>query len=338
MTETTTTENQKTVLTGLQPTGVLTIGNYIGAIRNMLEYQKEHKCFYFVADLHSLTVDIEPATLRKNTLDVYALLIAFGIDPAKSTLFIQSHVPAHAELAWVLNCNAQFGEARRMTQFKDKSQKAPQNVNVGLFAYPMLMAADILLYQADYVPVGKDQNQHLEIARTIAERFNGRYSPTFKVPEGINPKFGAKVSSLADPAAKMSKSDDNKNGSIFLLDPKDEIMRKFKRAVTDSGSEIIYDVTNKPGISNLLTIYSSLSGKSIKDTEKEFAGKNYAQFKEAVGEAVCAFLAPVQSEYNRLVKDKEYLATLMKNGAEEAARVAYKTLSKVYRKVGLIGR
>lgn len=339
MTETnTTTEYKKTVLTGLQPTGVLTIGNYIGAIRNMLEYQKEHKCYYFVADLHSLTVDIEPAVLRKNTLDVYALLLAFGVDPEKSTFFVQSHVSAHAELTWILNCHTQFGEAKRMTQFKDKSKKAPQNVNVGLFDYPVLMAADILLYQPDYVPVGKDQNQHLEIARTIAERFNNKYSPTFTVPEGINPKFGAKVSSLSDPTAKMSKSDENKNGSVFLLDTKDEIMRKFKRAVTDSGSEIVYNQAEKPGISNLLTIYSCLSGKSIKEAEKEFAGVNYARFKEAVGQTVCDFLSPVQQEYARICKEKDYLSSLMKKGAEDAAKTAYRTLSKVYRKVGLLGR
>ena len=331
-------EIQKTVLTGLQPTGVLTIGNYIGAIRNMLEYQKEHKCFYFVADLHSLTVDIEPAVLRKNTLDVYALLLAFGVDPAKSTFFVQSHVSAHAELTWILNCHTQFGEAKRMTQFKDKSKKAPQNVNVGLFDYPVLMAADILLYQPDYVPVGKDQNQHLEIARTIAERFNNKYSPTFTVPSGINPKFGAKVASLTDPTAKMSKSDENKNGAIYLLDTKDEIMRKFKRAVTDSGNEIVYKPSEKAGISNLLTIYSCFTGKSIKEAEKEFEGSSYASFKEAVGQSVCDFLAPVQSEYARICKEKDYLSSLMKTGAEEAAKTAYKTLSKVYRKVGLLSR
>ena len=333
-----TAENQKTVLTGLQPTGILTIGNYIGAIRNMLEYQKEHKCYYFVADLHSLTVDIEPAVLRKNTLDVYALLLAFGVDPEKSTFFVQSHVSAHAELTWILNCHTQFGEAKRMTQFKDKSKKSPQNVNVGLFDYPVLMAADILLYQPDYVPVGKDQNQHLEIARTIAERFNNKYSPTFRVPEGINPKFGAKVASLTDPSAKMSKSDENRNGAIYLLDNQDEIMRKFKRAVTDSGSEIIYKPGEKPGISNLLTIYSCFSGKNIKDSEKEFVGVSYAAFKEAVGETVCGFLAPIQAEYSKICAENEYLSSLMRKGAEDAAKTAYRTLSKVYRKVGLLGR
>ena len=325
----------ESVYSALKPTGKLTIGNYLGAIKNMVELTKSYDCIYTVADLHSITVNISPAVLRENTLDMFSLLIASGLDPDKCLLFVQSHVPMHSELAWILNCYTQFGEARRMTQFKDKSAKAPENVNVGLFAYPVLMAADILLYQASYVPIGKDQQQHLELARTIAERFNNRYSPTFVVPEGIYPKVGAKITSLIDPTAKMGKTDENADGTVFLRDDKDTIMRKFKRAVTDSGAEIVHRA-DKPGISNLITIYSAFTGKSINEVEKEFEGSNYAAFKLAVGEAVAEHILAIQSEYKKLRADKAYLSDLMKKGADKAAYLANKTLSKVMRKVGFI--
>lgn len=301
----------------------------------MISMTEQYDCFYAVADLHSLTVDNVPADLRRRTYDFMAFFLAMGLTPDKCTLFVQSHVPAHAELAWVLNCYTQYGEARRMTQFKDKSAKAPENVNVGLFAYPTLMAADILLYQADLVPIGKDQKQHLELARTIAERFNNKYSPTFVVPDGFFPKTGAKIYSLLEPTAKMGKTDDNTQGTIFLLDDADTVMRKFKRAVTDSGNEICARA-DKPGITNLLTIYSTFSGKSIAEAEKEFAGKDYATFKTAVGECVVEYFRPIKEEYARLIADKAYLGEVMKQGAEKASRVAYKTLAKVYRKIGLV--
>ena len=325
----------KIVYSALKPTGDLQLGNYIGALKNMVRLQQEHDCIYTVADMHSITVDCVPQDLRKRTYDFMALFMAIGLDPDKSVLFVQSQVPEHAELAWVLNCYTQFGEARRMTQFKDKSAKHPENVNVGLFAYPTLMAADILLYQADYVPIGKDQKQHLELARTIAERFNNRYSPTFVVPEGIFNTHGAKIQTLLDPTAKMGKTDDNAGGVVFLLDDKDTIMRKFKRAVTDCGNEIVMSA-DKPGISNLLTIYSVMSGMSIKAAEKRFAGANYATFKEEVGQAVVDHLAPIQKTYYELVSDKARLEQIMKDGAQKARYMAGKTLGKVYRKVGFV--
>lgn len=325
----------ETVYSALKPTGKLTIGNYVGAIKNMTQLVKEYDCIYTVADLHSITVNIPPAHLRENTLDMFSLLIALGINPEQCLLFLQSQVPMHSELAWILNCYTQFGEARRMTQFKDKSAKAPENVNVGLFAYPVLMAADILLYQAKYVPIGKDQQQHLELARTIAERFNNRYSPTFVVPEGIYPRVGAKIASLLDPTAKMGKTDENAEGTVFLLDDKDTVMRKFKRAVTDSGSEIIVS-PDKPGISNLITIYSVFTDKTPAEVEAEFARSNYATFKLAVGEVVSDFLMQIQSEYKRIRADKSYLAQIMEDGANKASYIAQKTLAKVKRKVGFV--
>jgi len=325
----------KRVFSALKPTGDLTIGNYIGALKNMVEMSKVYDCYYAVADLHSLTVDCVPAQLRKRSYDFMAFFIAIGLDPEKCTLFVQSHVPAHAELGWILNCYTQYGEAKRMTQFKDKSEKAPQNVNVGLFAYPTLMAADILLYQADYVPVGKDQMQHLELTRTIAERFNNKYSPTFVVPEGITPKAGAKIYSLLDPTAKMGKTDDNVNGTIFLLDDPDTVMRKFKRAVTDSDREIRFS-EDKPGVSNLLTIYSTFAGVTIPEAEQFFDGKDYAYLKEKTGESVVEYFKPIRAKYDELINNKDYLESICKAGAEKAAKTAYKTLSKVYRKVGLI--
>lgn len=323
----------KTVYSALKPTGDLQLGNYIGALNNMVKLQEDYNCIYTVADMHSITVDCVPADLRKRTYDFMALFLAIGLDPEKSILFVQSYVPQHAELAWVLNCFTQYGEARRMTQFKEKSHKNPENVNLGLFAYPTLMAADILLYNADYVPIGKDQKQHLELARTVAERFNNRFSPTFTVPDGIFNKVGAKIQNLLDPTAKMGKTDDNANGVVFLLDDADTVMRKFRRAVTDSDNRIIV-APDKPGISNLITIYSVFSGISVAETEKKFEGVSYAEFKTQVGEAVVNRLAPVRQKYNELIADKAYLNKVMKEGAEKASYIASKTLSKVYRKVG----
>ena len=329
---------KKIVLSGIKPTGVLTLGNYIGAVKNWLWLQSEFKCFYMVADLHAITVDNVPAELRTRTLDMFAMLLALGIDPEKSVPFVQSHVSAHAELTWVLNCFTQFGEARRMTQYKDKSQKHPENVNVGLFDYPVLMAADILLYNAHYVPIGKDQQQHLELARTVAERFNARYSPTFTVPEGIYPKLGAKVFSLADPLAKMGKSEDDPNGCVLLTDDPDTVRRKFKRAVTDSETEIRYDPAKKPGVSNLLTIYASITETAIKAAEAEFAGKSYVALKENTAEAVIETLRPTMETYKKLRADKNYLSGIINNGAEKATASARKMLDKVYRKVGFVGK
>ncbi len=326
---------QKTVFSAIQPTGVPTIGNYIGALRNWAVMQDEYRCIYSVADLHSVTVSIVPATLRKNTYDMLALLLAVGIDPDKSILFVQSHVPAHAELTWLLNCNTQFGEARRMTQFKDKSSRHPDNVNVGLFDYPVLMAADILLYSADCVPVGKDQMQHLELARTVAERFNNKYSPTFAVPEGILPASGGKICSLADPTAKMSKSDDNENAYILMTDDPDAVRRKLKRAVTDSGAEIRLG-PDKPGVTNLLTIYAAFAGITPERAADECAGMSYADFKMRVADAVIAGLGPVQARYADYQKDKAYLESVMRSGAEKAAAAARRTLEKVYRKMGFV--
>lgn len=330
-------ENKKVVFSALKPTGDLTIGNYIGALKNMVNMVDEYDCYYAVADLHALTVENAPADLRRRTYDFMAFFLAIGLDPDKCTVFVQSHVPAHAELGWVLDCYTQFGEGKRMTQFKDKSAKAPENVNVGLFAYPMLMAADILLYQADLVPIGKDQKQHLELSRTIAERFNNKYSPTFVVPDGIYPKTGAKIYSLLDPTAKMGKTDDNPNGTVFLLDDPDTVMRKFRRAVTDSDNRIIHSA-DKPGISNLLTIYSTFAGVTIAAAEKEFENSDYATFKTRVGESVVEYFRPIREEYKRLIADKKYLAEVMKKGSDKAQRTARKTLSKVYRKIGLVER
>ena len=326
---------KKTVYSALKPTGDLQLGNYIGALKNMVKLQDDFNCIYTIADMHSITVDNVPADLRRRTYDFMALFLAIGLDPEKSTLFVQSQVHQHAELAWVLNCYTQFGEASRMTQFKEKSAKNPENVNLGLFAYPTLMAADILLYQADYVPIGKDQKQHLELARDVAQRFNTKYSPTFVVPDGIFPKQGAKIYNLLDPTTKMGKTDDNENGVVFLLDDADTIMRKFKRAVTDCDTDIRFD-EQKPGISNLITIYSVVTDKSIEAVEKEFAGSSYADFKLKVGEAVVEYLKPIQAKYHELINNKDYLLAVMKDGAERASRMANKTLAKVYRKVGFV--
>lgn len=328
-------EKKKVILSAMQPSGEPTLGNYLGAIRNWVSLADDYNCLYCVADLHSITVRQDPKALRERSLSLLKLFIASGIDPEKSVLFLQSHVSAHAELAWVLSCNTQMGELSRMTQFKDKSQKHADNINAGLFTYPVLMAADILLYQADLVPVGKDQLQHLEIARDIAGRFNHYYGNTFKLPEPYIKKTGARIMSLSTPENKMSKSDPNPNGYISLLDPTDTIIKKFKRAVTDSDNEIKYS-PEKPGISNLLDIYSAACGKTVEEAEKEFSGFGYGDFKLAVGEAVASLLKPVQEKYNDLGKNPDYLQEVYKNGAEFAARLASRTLSKVYKKVGFV--
>ena len=325
----------KTVLSGVQPSGNLTIGNYLGAIKNFSAFAGEYKPFYCVVDLHAITVRQVPAELRRRTYETLALYIASGLDPEKNVLFVQSHVPAHAELGWILDCYTMFGELSRMTQFKDKSAKHADNINAGLFTYPTLMAADILLYQADLVPIGADQKQHLELARNIADRFNQVYGETFTVPEPYIPKSGMKIMSLQEPTLKMSKSDPNPNAVVRILDPRDEILRKFKRAVTDSGSEVRFS-PDKPGVSNLMTIYSCFSGKSFAEIEAEFAGKGYGDFKAAVGEVTADALAPVQAEFNRLMGDKAYLEGVMKSGAEQASYYARKTLSKVRRKIGFV--
>ena len=329
---------KKVMLSGIQPSGELHLGNYLGAIRNWVERTDEFDNYYFLADLHTLTVRQVPADLRRHTLELLASYIACGLDPEKNTLFIQSHVPAHAELGWVLNCYTMFGELSRMTQFKDKSAKHADNINGGLFTYPCLMAADILLYQPDYVPVGEDQKQHVELTRNVAQRFNNLYGEVFKVPEPYIPKTGARVMSLNDPASKMSKS--IPEGCVFLLDEPDDIRRKFKRAVTDSDTErcVRYDPEHKPGVSNLMSIYAACTGKSLADIEAEFDGQGYGAFKPAVGDAVIETLRPIREETRRILADKAYLEDVYRAGAEKAARVAGRTLRKVYKKVGLVAR
>ena len=329
-------DNRPVSYSGVQPSGNLTIGNYLGAIKNFPIYSEQYKCFYCVVDQHAITVRQVPAELRRRTYETIALYIACGLDPEKNTLYVQSHVPAHTEMAWMLNCFTMFGELSRMTQFKDKRQKHADNVNAGLFTYPVLMAADILLYQTNVVPIGADQKQHLELARNIVDRFNQLYPDTFTMPEPIIAKSGAKIMSLAEPTQKMSKSDENENAVVRILDTPDAIMRKFKRAVTDSDSEIRFDPENKPGVSNLLTIYSCFSGKSIEEAEREFDGKGYGDFKTAVGQVCCDKLIPVQQEYQRILADKAYLEEVMKKGADEASYYARKTLSKVRRKLGFV--
>jgi tryptophanyl-tRNA synthetase len=328
-------------LSGVQPSGNLTIGNYLGAIRNWVALQnekyEEYNFLYCVMDMHAITVRQTPAELRRRTMETVAIYLAAGIDPAKSMLFVQSHVPAHAQLGWVLDCYTMFGELSRMTQFKDKSAKNAQNINAGLFTYPALMAADILLYQADLVPVGLDQKQHLELTRDIAERFNQIYGDTFVVPECYMTKSSAKICSLADPTKKMSKSDENPNACVLMLDSKDDIIRKFKRAVTDSDTVVRY-ADGKDGINNLMSIYSCFTGKSFEEIEKEFEGRGYGDFKMAVGEACADGLAPVQAEFKRLMADKAYLETIMRENADQASYIARKTLSKVYRKIGFLAK
>lgn len=326
---------KKRVLSCIQPSGLLTLGNYLGALKNWTEMQYEFDCTYAVADLHAITVRQEPAKLRSQIYSTFAILLALGIDPEKNTVFIQSQVPEHTALSWLLSCYTQFGEMSRMTQFKDKSKKHPDNINVGLFSYPVLMAADILLYKSDLVPVGEDQKQHLEIARDIAVRFNNIYGDVFTVPEAYIPKAGARIRSLQDPSKKMSKSDDNVNAWIAILDGRDDIIRKFKRAVTDSGSEVRM-AEDKPGVSNLITIYSAVTGKSTADVEREFEGKGYGDFKLAVGEAVADALAPIKQKHDEIIKDKKAMEQLYKAGAEKAERVARKTYMKAMKKVGFV--
>lgn len=330
-------ENKKRILSGIQPSGAMTFGNYIGAVKNWVALQQtdEYECFYMLADLHTITVRQEAKQIRKNSMDMLALYIAAGIDPEKSPMFFQSHVPAHSQLAWVLNCNTYMGELSRMTQFKDKSRKHEDNINAGLFTYPVLMAADILLYNADLVPVGHDQKQHVEITRDIAQRFNNAYSETFKVPEPYIPEVGARIKSLQDPTSKMSKSDPNENAYILMLDPIDKIVKKIKRAVTDSGSEVCRG-EGKDGIENLMNIYGAVTGKTADDIEAEFDGKGYGEFKSAVAEAVAETVRPIQERYAELIASKDYLEQVYRCGAEIANRVAVKTVSKVYRKVGFI--
>jgi tryptophanyl-tRNA synthetase len=330
-------EDKKLIFSGIQPTGTFTLGNYIGAVRNWGPLQDEYNCIYCVVDMHAITVKQEPAKLRQNTLNAYALLMACGVDPNKSILFIQSHVKTHAELSWILGCNTQFGELSRMTQFKDKSQRHADDVNSGLFTYPVLMAADILAYNADLVPVGADQKQHLELARNIAQRFNQRYGDFFTVPEPYIAEVGARVMSLQDPTKKMSKSDDNPNACILILDDKDTIIRKFRRAVTDSESEVCYR-EGKDGINNLMSIYSTLTGKDFDSITAEFSGKGYGDFKLAVGETVADYLEPIRTEFDRLIKDKAYLKQCYTDGAEKALRYSQRILNKVYHKVGFIDR
>lgn len=327
-------EAKKILYSAVQPTNNLTIGNYVGAIRNFVALQNDYDCFFAIANMHAITVRQNPAELRQRTLSLLALYLACGINPEKCVIYVQSHVPAHAELCWTLNTFTYVGEMERMTQFKDKSARHADNINMGLMDYPVLMAADILLYQTDYVPVGLDQRQHVEIARDIAQRFNNVYSPTFKVPEAMFMKVGAKINDLLDPSKKMSKSSENVNGSVFLSDDKDTVIRKFKRAVTDSEACIRYDSENKRGVSNLLSVYSAFTGKSLEEAEREFAGKGYGDFKLAVGEAVAEKLAPIQKKQAELLADKEYLNAVLRSGAERAAKAANRTLAKVYKKIG----
>lgn len=326
---------KKRIFSGIQPTNTPHLGNYLGALVNWIKLQDEYDCAYSIVDLHSITVRQDPAKLRKQITESYALLLAMGVDPKKSIAFVQGHNPAHAELSWVLSCYTQFGELSRMTQFKDKSEKHPENVNAGLFTYPVLMAADILLYQADLVPVGVDQKQHLELTRNIAQRFNSIYGDTFIMPEPYISKTTAKIMSLQDPAKKMSKSDENPNSCISVLDDRDTIIRKFKRAVTDSEAEVAYR-EGKDGINNLMSIYSAVTDKSYEEIEKEFAGKGYGDFKLAVGEATADMLAPMQAEFAKIIGDKKYIADCMKEGAEKAYKASRKTLRKVYKKVGFV--
>lgn len=326
---------KKKIFSGIQPTNTPHLGNYLGAMANWVKLQDEYDCTYSIVDLHSITVRQDPVKLRNQIKESYALLIACGLDPEKSTLFVQGHNPQHAELSWILSCYTQFGELSRMTQFKDKSAKYSDNINAGLFTYPVLMAADILLYQADLVPVGIDQKQHLELARNIAQRFNGVYGDVFTMPDGYITKTTAKVMSLSEPTKKMSKSDENPNASVWILDDKDTIIRKFKRAVTDSEAEVCAR-EGKDGIINLMSIYSAVTEKTFEEIEAEFKGKGYGDFKLAVGEAVADMLAPMQSEFKRIFEDKAYLEACMKQGAEKAYKASRKTLQKVHKKVGFV--
>lgn len=328
--------NKKTMLSGIQPSGDLHLGNYLGAVKNWAARADEFDCYYFMADLHTITVRQNPAELRRRSIAQLAQYIACGLDPEKNVLFLQSHVHEHAELGWILNCYTMFGELNRMTQFKDKSAKNAENINGGLFTYPALMAADILLYQADFVPVGEDQKQHCELTRDVATRFNNLYGETFKVPEPYIPKVGARIMSLGTPSSKMSKSDPQ--GCVFLMDSPEEIARKFKRAVTDSDTErcVRYAPEEKPGVANLMSIYSSVTGKSFEEIEREFEGQGYGKFKPAVGDAVIETLRPIREDAQRMIADKSYLREVYTQGAQKASCIARKTLRKVYKRVGFV--
>jgi len=327
---------KKVILSGIQATGDLTLGNYIGALKNFVKMQDEYDCYYMIANLHALTVRREPEVLKNNTLKILASYIAAGIDPDKSTVFLQSQVSEHAELGWVLDCYTYMGELSRMTQFKDKSSKHADNINAGLFTYPSLMAGDILLYQADLVPTGEDQKQHVELTRDLAERFNKLYGETFKVPKPYIPKVGARIMGLQDPKSKMSKSSTIPNDTILLVDTPEEIMKKVKKAVTDSDGIVKYDEENKPGISNLMEIYGIITGKTMEEIEKEFDGAGYGTFKVAVAEAIIKELEPFHNKYNELMANPEYLEEIYNKGAEKARKVACKTVESVYEKIGLI--
>lgn len=327
---------KKRIFSGIQPSGDLTLGSYMGAMKNWVAMQDEYDCVYCIVDMHAITVRQEPSTLRRRTLEQLAQYLACGLDPEKCVLFVQSHVPQHAELSWILGCYTQFGELSRMTQFKDKSQKHADNITAGLFTYPVLMAADILLYQTDLVPVGQDQKQHVELCRDIAQRFNGIFSDTFTMPEPFIPKLGARVMSLSDPANKMSKSDPD--GCVFLMDSPELIMKKFKRAVTDSDMSVHFDKDAKPGISNLLSIYCAATGKTMDESTEAFKDQGYGVFKPAVGEAVVELCRPIREEATKLLSDKAYLESIYRSGAEKASRLASKTLRKVHKKVGFVPR
>lgn len=328
---------KKIIFSGVQPSGVLTLGNYLGAIKNWVKLQDEYDCYYCVVDMHALTVRQDAAGLRKRCLDTMSLLLAAGLDPEKNIMYFQSHVSCHAEIMWILNCFTYLGELSRMTQFKEKSERHADNINAGLYTYPVLMAGDILLFNTDLVPVGADQKQHLEIARDIAQRFNNIYGDVFRIPEPYIPKAGARIMSLSDPQSKMSKSDDNDNAFISLLDPPEAIQRKFKRAVTDSDGEVRY-AEEKPGVSNLMSIYSAVTGKTFEAIEQEFAGQGYGVLKSRVADAVCAELEPLQKRYAEIRADKAYLNQVIQNGAERAYANAVKMLRKVYKKVGVAPR
>lgn len=327
-------ENKKKIFSGIQPSGYFTLGNYLGALKNWVALQDEYDCIFCVVDMHALTIRQESKDLRKRTYDSFVQLLACGIDPKKALLFIQSYASAHAELAWILDCYTYMGELNRMTQFKDKAARHEDNINAGLFTYPSLMAADILLYQADFVPVGNDQKQHIELTRNLANRFNNTYSPTFVVPEGYYPKTGARIMSLQEPNKKMSKSDENENAFITLLEEPSRIMKKVTRAVTDSENEVRYDPESKGGISNLMEIYSSLTHKKMEEIEGEFKGIGYGDFKTAVGDEIIKELKPLQERFKDFSSDKAYIEGLMKEGAQRAQYAANKTLRKVKKKIG----
>ena len=334
-------DERKIMFSGIQPSGDLTLGSYMGAIKNWVDMIDDYRAYYCIVDMHAITVRQVPADLRRRTMEQLAQYIACGLDPDKVTLFVQSHNPCHAELGWVLNCYTMFGELSRMTQFKDKSAKHADNINGGLFTYPTLMAADILLYQADFVPVGDDQKQHVELTRDVAIRFNNLYGDVFKVPQAYIPRVGARIMSLQDPTSKMSKSDKDPNGCVHLLEKPEDIMRKFKRAVTDSDTSehcVRFDPANKPGVANLMQIYSSCTGESFDQIEADFTGQGYGAFKTAVGEAVVEKLRPIREETERILKDKAYLESVYRMGAEKASYVANRTLRKVYKKLGFVAK